>query len=163
MTAFGASLLPRDRASLQAIEKPDAELHSCSLCGGRQKEPQAGSWRLSGAFLPQLNPSGPCPSLPACSLPFYSPGAVPFLFVPGRLHGLRNKRLLPRGRSGTLWAEEARAARGDAGMLDLPPKPISSRTHAVASCRSLLYPELLTLPQRPSEKRGMSLAWSLRK
>ena len=112
MTASGASLLPRDRASLHATEKPDAELHSCSLCGGRQKEPQAGSWRLSGAFLPQLNPSRPCPSLPACSLPFYSPGAVPFLSVPGRPHGLRDERLLPRGRSSTLWPEEARAALG---------------------------------------------------
>jgi hypothetical protein len=34
MTASGASLLPLDRASLQAIEKPDALLHSCSLRGG---------------------------------------------------------------------------------------------------------------------------------
>ena len=131
MTASGASLLPRDRASLHATEKPDAELHSCSLCGGRQKEPQAGSWRLSGAFLTQLNPSRPCPSLPACSLPFLSPGAVPFLFVPGRPHGLRDERLLPRGRSSTLWPKEARAALGNAGILDLPLKPIFSRPHAV--------------------------------
>jgi len=131
MTASGASLLPLDRASLQAIEKPDALLHSCSLRGGGRKQTKVGSWRLFGAFLPQLNPSRPVPSMPACCLPFLSPGPVQFLSVPGRLHGLRDERLLPRGRSGTLWPEEARAARGNAGILDLPPIPIFSRPHAV--------------------------------
>ena len=147
MTASGASLLPLDRASLQAIEKPDALLHSCSLRGGGRKQTKVGSWRLFGAFLPQLNPSRPVPSMPACCLPFLSPGPVQFLSVPGRLHGLRDERLLPRGRSGTLWPEEARAARGNAGILDLPPIPIFSRPHAVpAAGRRHPQPALCSRP-----------------
>jgi hypothetical protein len=147
MTASGASLLPLDRASLQAIEKPDALLHSCSLRGGGRKQTKVGSWRLFGAFLPQLNPSRPVPSMPACCLPCSGPGPVQFLSVPGRLHGLRDERLLPRGRSGTLWPEEARAARGNAGILDLPPIPIFSRPHAVpAAGRRHPQPALCSRP-----------------
>ena len=47
-------------------------------------------------------------------------------------------------------------------LLTAKPHVCPFATAETASPRyALLYPELPTLPQRPSEKRGMSLTWSL--
>ena len=60
----------------------------------------------------------PIPSLAAYSVPCSEPGPVRSYASAGRQHRLRRQRLLSRGRSGTLWPEEARVASGDPAILD---------------------------------------------
>ena len=64
------------------------------------------------------NPFKPMPSIPAYRVPCYSPGFAHSYALAGRQHGVRDDGRLPCGRRSTFPPGVARAARGDAVILD---------------------------------------------
>ena len=94
----------------------------------------------------------PMPSLRAYQIPCYSHGPVHSYAFAGRLHRLRRRRLLSRGRSGTLWPEEARAARCNPAILDLSSTELIYIFFAIGSMRLLPASGLLSPPFAPARR-----------
>ena len=104
----------------------------------------------------------PMPSLRAYQIPCYSHGPVHSYAFAGRLHRLRRRRLLSRGRSSTLWPEEARAARRDDVTLDRGHLHLFCRQmHAFVAFHRPAQPALCSRPScSPGHRSSCSLLFS---
>ena len=76
------------------------------------------SWRFFGAKMGRSFGFKPMPSIPAYRVPCSSPDFVHSYALADRQHGVRGDGRLPRGRRSTFHPVDARAARGEAVILD---------------------------------------------
>ena len=105
------------------------------------------------------NPFKPMPSIPAYWVPCSEPGPVHWYALAGRQHGVRDDGRLLRGRRSTFHPGVARAARGDAVILDQAHLHVFSRWNHASVARQ--RPPQPALCSRSSCSRAHRLSRSL--